>query len=98
MAEVEALTCQLARDVQQVADFAIRQQGVQSMADSARAAREDVIVVAEGRVYKSRCLRWPLEQLEAKFLPIDVRQEDWFNLVAAPASGAAGSARKSRSR
>lgn len=57
------------------------------MADSARAAREEVIEVAEGRVDKSRCLRWPLEQLEAKFLPIDVRQEDWFNLVAAPASG-----------
>lgn len=87
VAEVEALTCQLARDVQQVADFAIRQHGVQSMADSARAAREEVIEVAEGRVDKSRCLRWPLEQLEAKFLPIDVRQEDWFNLVAAPASG-----------
>ena len=87
VAEVEALTCQLARDVQQVADFAIRQQGVQSMADSARAAREEVIEVAEGRVDKSRCLRWPLDQLEAKFLPIDVRQEDWFNLVAAPASG-----------
>lgn len=87
VAEVEPLTCKLARDMQQVADFAIRQQGVQSMADSARAAREEVIEVAEGRVDKSRCLRWPLEQLESKFLPIDVRQEDWFNLVAAPASG-----------
>lgn len=87
VAEVEELTCKLARDVQLVADFAIRQQGVQSMADSARAAREEVLEVAEGRVDKSRQLTWPLAAIDAKFLPIDVRQEDWFNLIAAPPSG-----------
>lgn len=70
-----------------IADYVMGRTRRVTQSEAAALARAEAIEVAEGRVDKSRWLHWPWPTMDAGFLPIDTRQEDWFSLVAAPPSG-----------
>lgn len=85
--DVCKFTGELAQKLQGLADYALNRTQKDTMAGAAVAAREDALAVKEGRVDKSRWLRWRYPRMNEIFLPFDVKQEDWFCLVSAPPSG-----------
>lgn len=84
---LEAFTGGIAARMAAIADWVQQRQRRITQREAAGLARTEAREVAEGRVDKSRWLHWPWPRMDEGFLPIDTRQEDWLNLVAAPPSG-----------
>jgi replicative DNA helicase len=89
--ELLAFTGATAAKFQAIADFVLHRARKVTQRDAATAALEEAMTVAAGKVDKTRWLHFPLAKLDSGFLPIDTRQEDWFNIIAAPPSGAKSS-------
>lgn len=85
--DLREFTGAMASKIQAIADFVMNRSRKVTQRGAARAAAEDAAAVAAGKVDKSRWLHFPLPKLDREFLPVDTRQEDWLNLVAAPPSG-----------
>jgi replicative DNA helicase len=77
----------MAGKIQSIADFVMNRTRKVTQRGAARAAAEEAAAEASGNVDKSRWLHFPLAKLDREFLPIDPRQEDWLNIIAAPPSG-----------
>lgn len=85
--DLSEFTGAMASKIQAIADFVMNRTRKVTQRGAARAAAEDAAAVAAGKVDKSRWLHFPLPKLDREFLPVDTRQEDWLNIIAAPPSG-----------
>ena len=83
---LEDLVSKWATKFQRMADFA---QGANraSQRDQAAAARAAALQAAAGKVDTSRWLYLGLPYADAAFQPYDVKNEDWYVVVAGPPSG-----------
>ena len=86
MPDLAALTSAWANKFQRTADFVAERDRV-GLRDTVKAAREAVAEVVAGRVDLSRVMTLGTPNADAKFLPLDVKNDDWFVVVAAPPSG-----------
>jgi replicative DNA helicase len=75
----------MASKLQRMADFAAGSQR-ESQRDAVRAAREAALREAAGQIDRSRWLYLGLPYADAAFLPYDVKNEDWYVVLAAPPS------------
>ena len=82
-----AYTGAVASKFQAIADFVMARTRKVTQRAAAGLARQEALDVAAGRVDKTRWLHFPVARLDVGFLPVDTRQEDWFNIIAAPPSG-----------
>lgn len=89
--ELLGFTGGVASKFQAIADFVMLRSRKVTQKAAAAAAIDEALTVADGKVDKTRWLHFPVAKLDQAFLPIDTRQEDWLNLVAAPPSGAKSS-------
>lgn len=85
--DLVAFTGAVASKIQAIADYALGRTRRVTQREAAAAATQEALDVAAGRIDKSRWLHWPWPRVDAEFLPVDTRQEDWLNLIAAPPSG-----------
>ena len=85
--DIAAFTTKAAEKLQSIANFAASLDRRVSQRDAAAAAREDALLVAAGKIDKSRWLHFPLAKMDREFMPLDTRLEDWLITLAAPPSG-----------
>lgn len=85
--DLPEFTGAMASKIQAIADFVMNRTRKVSQRGAAQAAAAEAIAVAAGKVDKSQWLHFPTPKLDRDFLPIDTRQEDWLNIIAAPPSG-----------
>jgi len=71
---------------QRMADYLMRANRG-SMRDLVEKRRVRGLDVAAGRIDKSRWVYTPWSIADHAFLPFDVAQEDWYNIIAGPPSG-----------